>query len=351
MLENKDEYIERLDLYNRSILKKGLTNDAKFIPNTLREQNESLTQLLRRYKGQSQQERMIRDKRRTLDKALLYSYQSAFVKNLERPEHEPATRALINPNKTKQDYDDKIISIGYEQQYQPGDIFRWEDTGTYWLIYLQDLTELAYFKGNIRKCSYQIAWEDEEGNLHKTYIALRGPVETKINYIQKNGISLDTPNHSLEILMPKNEDTVKYFTRYSKFYLQEDKSICWRVEAWDSLSMPGILQLNAVEYYANKDEDDLENGIAGSLIAEPIDPNPDNTGIKGETFIKPKIEYTYKYSGLGGNAWTIEPQGAPVKIVSTSGNSVTLKWLATYSGQFKLSCNGKSKTIVVQSLF
>ena len=219
MPENKDEYIERLESYNRSILRKGLTNDTRFIPNTLREQNESLALLLRRYKGQSQQERMIRDKRRTLDKALLYSYQSAFVKNLERPESEDAVRALINPNKTKQDYDDKIISIGYEQQYQPGDIFRWEDTGTYWLIYLQDLTELAYFKGNIRKCSYQIAWEDEEGNLHKTYIALRGPVETKINYIQKNGISLDTPNHSLEILMPKNEDTIKYFTRYYKFYL------------------------------------------------------------------------------------------------------------------------------------
>jgi tRNA G18 (ribose-2'-O)-methylase SpoU len=45
-------------------------------------------------------------------------------------------RALINPNKLKQDYDDKIISIGFEHDFQPGDIFEWCNTGTYWLIYL-----------------------------------------------------------------------------------------------------------------------------------------------------------------------------------------------------------------------
>jgi hypothetical protein len=45
-------------------------------------------------------------------------------------------RALINPNKLKQDYDDKIISIGFEHDFKPGDIFEWCNTGTYWLIYL-----------------------------------------------------------------------------------------------------------------------------------------------------------------------------------------------------------------------
>ena len=62
------------------------------------------------------------------------------------------------------------------------------------------------------------------------YLAVRGPVETKINYIQKNGISVDTPNHSLNILMTKTPEALKYFRRYSKFYLQgieeEDKNIC-----------------------------------------------------------------------------------------------------------------------------
>jgi hypothetical protein len=72
------------------------------------------------------------------------------------------------------------------------------------------LTELAYFRGDIRKCSHEISWEDESG-IHKTYAAIRGPVETKIDYIQKHNISIDNPNYSLNILLPKNEDTLKYF--------------------------------------------------------------------------------------------------------------------------------------------
>ena len=167
--------------------------------------------------GNLQQERMIKDKRRSLDHAVWYSYQAAQVLRVDAEVRKPV-RALINPNKLKQDYDDKILSVGFEYNFKCGDVVEWIGTGTHWLVYLQDLTELAYFRGDIRKCSYQIAWEDEDG-LHTTYAAVRGPVETKINFIQKHGISVDTPNHSLSILMPKNEYTMNYFKRYNKFYL------------------------------------------------------------------------------------------------------------------------------------
>jgi hypothetical protein len=171
-------------------------------------------------------------------------------------------RALININQTKQDYDDKILSVGYEHNYKPGDVIQWHrkridgvvDT-SYWLIYLQDLTELAYFKGDIRKCNYWVNWEDECGRLHHTWFAIRGPVETKIDSIQKSNFSLDIPNHTLNILMPKSEETLKRFKRYSKFYIrgadEESNSICWRVEATDAISMPGVLEITAHEYYSN----------------------------------------------------------------------------------------------------
>jgi hypothetical protein len=87
------------------------------------------------------------------------------------------------------------------------------------LIYLQDLTELAYFKGDIRRCSYWANWRNDKGEFISTWFALRGPVETKINSSAKEGISFDTPNHSLHILIPKNNETVKHFKRYSKFYV------------------------------------------------------------------------------------------------------------------------------------
>ena len=295
---------------------------------------------------------MIADKRRTLERVLWNSYQGANVRKTTSTSDE-SVRALINPNKLKQDYDDKIISIKYEHNFKPGDVFEWIGTNTFWLIYLQDLTELAYFRGEIRKCSLEIAWEDEEG-IHKTYAAIRGPVETKINYIQKHQISIDTPNYSLNILIPKTESAIKYFKRYSKFYLSGDKDykICWRVEAIDWLSMPGILEINATEYYSNETEDDVENGIVGGLIAEPINPNKKyvEETITGETFIKPKKEYTFIYNGNLIGEWTVDKK-YPIEL-KQEGKTVKLSWLKTYSGQFDLIYGGSyKKTIVVESLF
>jgi hypothetical protein len=73
--------------------------------------------------------------------------------------------------------------------------------------------------------------------------------------------------------MPLNDSALKYFKRYSKFYLKNDEaseydSLCWRVEAVDWISTPGVLEVIAVEYYANESEDDIENGIVGGLIVK-----------------------------------------------------------------------------------
>lgn len=302
--------------------------------------------------GNRQQERMIKDKRRSLDYAVWNSYQAAEVVRVDAENRKPV-RALINPNKLKQDYDDKIISVGFEYNFKCGDVFEWLGTKTHWLVYLQDLTELAYFRGDIRKCSYQIAWEDEDG-VHTTYAAVRGPVETKINFIQKHGISVDTPNHSLSILMPKNEYTMNYFKRYSKFYLQGDDT-CWRVEATDWISTPGVLEVIAVEYYANETEDDVDAGIVGGLI-EPIkDPNEgtvDEMDIIGETFIKVKKLYDYEFNGTKADEWYVDKK-YPVELIPdpTDPRRVSVRWVSSYSGQFELLYGDYSKTIVVESLF
>ena len=333
----------RLGVYDRYQEKQVLDTDIQGVNNQFVRLNHQ--------GGNLQQNRMIKDKRRSLDRALVYSYQGADVRKIDSTSDD-YVRALINPNKLKQDYDDKIISVGYEHHFECGDIFEWKGTETYWLIYLQDLTELAYFRGDIRKCSHQINWEDENGK-HSTYAAIRGPVETKINYIQKHGISVDTPNYSLNILLPKTADTLSYFQRYNKFYLADDElKVCWRIEAIDWLSMPGVLEINAVEYYANEFEDNLENGTVGTLKTEPINPNNSfiEDTITGETFIKPKKEYEYEYIGNLVGKWSVK-ENYPVKLIQ-DGKKVKLRWLNTYSDQFDLIyADCFKKTIVVQSLF
>ena len=311
---------------------------------------EEQSMRLRQAGGNRQQERMIKDKRRSLDHAVWNSYQAAEVVKTDAEDRKPV-RALINPNKLKADYDDKIISVGYEYEFSVGTIFEWLGTKTYWLVYLQDLTELAYFRGDIRKCTYQIAWEDEDG-IQTTYAAVRGPVETKINFIQKHGISVDTPNHSLSILMPKTPAAIKYFKRYNKFYLQGDDT-CWRVEATDWISTPGILEVIAVEYYANEDEDNIDAGIVGGLIEEPKDPNGNELlEIIGDTFIKVKNEYEFRFDGIVSAEWSVDKKyPVIIKPDPKDPRIAIVKWDSPYSGQFDLFYGEYKKTIVVESLF
>lgn len=317
--------------------------------------------------GTFQQDRMITDKRRSLDRAVLYSYQGALVKKYdsaysqEEWEHVEPCRALMNPNKLKADYDEKIISVGFEYGFQPGDVFEWCNTGTMWIAYLQDLDELAYFRANVRKCCYQIAWDDD-GVRKSTYVAVRGPVETKINWIKEHSTILDRPNYSLSIIMPRNEDTLKQFHRYSKFFLQDaDDPVyktCWQVQVVDAISAPGIMEVVALEYYANPTEDDIEAGIVGALIEEPENPNAESEEqiifIVGETYIKPKKEYLYTIGGNIKGEWKVKGR-VPVKLTPITDDNgypaVQVKWDSTYSGEFELIYGNYSKTIVVESLF
>jgi hypothetical protein len=162
--------------------------------------------------------------------------------------------------------------------------------------------------------------------------------------------------------MPKNEETMKRFQRYSTFYLKDnlepDSKICWRVEATDSISVPGILEVVAVEYYADKDKDDIENGLVGVLEPIPQDPNPDTAHaivfIVGETFIKPKKEYVYTLGIPSKFQWKVDKK-YPVELTpykDEKGNAcVTLKWTSPYSGEFELCIGNYKKLIVVESLF
>ena len=156
--------------------------------------------------------------------------------------------------------------------------------------------------------------------------------------------------------MPKTEYTLKQFQRYSKFYLQdigtEESKVCWRVEATDSISVPGILEITAVEYYANETEDDIDNGVVGGLIVEPLDPNPEEIKgiILGETFIKPKKFYEFTFSGTENDKWFIDKK-YPVE-TQVNGKKIQIKWLSNFSGQFDLYYGDNyKKTIVIESLF
>ena len=69
-------------------------------------------------------------------------------------------------------------------------------------------------------------------------------------------------------------------------------------------------------------------GIVGALIPEIIDPNPEEEiGIQGETFIKVKTSYKYKFNGYESHRWELGSK-CPVKIEidPTDPRNVTITW-------------------------
>lgn len=316
--------------------------------------------------GIKQEDRMIQDKYRTLLLSLRYSYQGCDVEMSQYHDYclnqgeelhgQPQYRALINPDKLKQDYDDKIISIEYATGFGPGDIFRWVGTDTHWLIYLRAVTEDGYFRGEIRRCRYRIKFKNKDGDVKYTWAAIRGPVETQIDSIQKNQIRVDVPNLSLNILMPANPDTKPVFDRYFRFMFA---GRAWKVSTANSISNENIIEVTAIEDYINEDADDQENELVDGLVIEKHDPNPPSKdSILGKTFIKPRLKEIYEV-GLSGGCWRVKGdppvQITPIDDDQGNKNRVQITWTQAVSGQFTLIwTNGKTtyeKIVVVESLF
>lgn len=297
----------------------------------------------------SQHNRMVEYKRKSLHRALLYSYQSAWIR--KDSEGAEQCRALINPDKIKFDYDEKIISVDFNNNFKAGDTFEWPlNSNIHWIIYSQELTELAYFRGNVRRCQEIKVKDPDTKEWKKLYGAVRGPIETKINTIQKAGIVADVPNLSLDIYLPLTEENRKLFDRYCRFSFDDRM---WMVQAPDTISTPGILEITAEEDY-NCNHDDL--------IQKNDDPNPPIEGekapqISGETFIKPLQKETYTSNVISPEySWSIDLDSKNKDIEdvltwSIDSNKITVQWTAMVSGSFAIHYGPLSKNIVVESLF
>lgn len=224
------------------------------------------------YQGGNQQQRFINDKLRSLKKALLYSYQAATLILSDGKEF----RCLINPDKNKPAYDNKILSIPYKDvclnepkvgktsegeidvNIKPGDVFTWKQTNTHWLVYLEAIEEDAYFRSEIRRCDQQVKVDDES-----YWVYIRGPVETSIEWAQKKGVEWNTLNYSLVMYITADERTNNYFERFKTIKILDPRyntEKTWHVVGVDPYYGDGILQVFLDEYF--------ENSIADAVAIE-----------------------------------------------------------------------------------
>jgi hypothetical protein len=72
----------------------------------------------------------------------------------------------------------------------------------------------------------------------------------------------------------------------------------------------------------------------------------------GESFIKPKKQYTYRYRGIANSIWFVDDKYPVTYTINPDDPlEVTVTWNSNYSGQFELVYGNITKTIVVESLF
>ena len=297
--------------------------------------------------GQGQQSRMIADKLKSLESALASSYQAGTIKITDGR----TFKGLMNPNQVTMDVDDKILSIPFkglclesnmkeDTNIQIGQTFEWKETKTHWIVYSQYLNEIAYFRGEVRKC------EDEalEINGKRFYYCLKGPTEQEIDWEKSKHFIFNNLNYTLEIHISKTKETAELFHRFKKLKLpfkNSEGEIEFRpfeVQAIDDISLPGLITAYLKEDFNNK-----------WAAPESVDPVIDESPIVGPIEVYPYDIVSYEIQGAQGGHWALSNKRAAI-VSGVTENKVTVEIVTGKSGDFSLIYKQEGKEDIVKNI-
>ena len=273
------------------------------------------------YAGGSQLSRINKNKLWSLKQALKNDYQTHII----RTDSQEAWPCLINKNNLKPDYDKEYISVEFGSGLQAGDTFEDLGDGSHWMIYLPIVTETAYLRSEIIRCRYSL---DING---KTYwIYFQGPTETDIRWNLKKNKTMNSLNLSGTIYIKLDDNTVNFFNRFTHIQIAGHT---WEIQVTDSISVPGILELEIQEYF-----DSLSEDLPSIEVT-------DQNGIVGPIEVKQDVEVGYMLSNNNNEDWTIT--GNPrVQIIKVSEDKkyCTVKVHQGAIGSYTLKCGNESLT-------
>ena len=187
---------------------------------------------------------------------------------------QPYFRCLINHDKLKVSYQDKIISIPFEEcpvgsegtkytDFHNGTVFKWIHGNkeewtpdTYWIVYMQYSEQTAYFRAQIRKADQeiQIVTVDDEGNEKSVQYRgwMTGPNQTSALWNTKKGVIWNDLNYTKLLYITKDENTLAFFQRFDRIIINGKP---WEVQAYN-------------ENYSVNKRDGVESGIIRVALKE-----------------------------------------------------------------------------------
>ena len=304
--------------------------------------------------------RIREDKLRSMKRALYNSYQSAIIQ-FDKDDREFHFRCLINHDKLKVDYEDKVLSIPFreipveyenqdmpleekivdtgtsgrfldeaglpvldengEQIYQyrvkPGDTFKWISGNegympdSYWIIFLQYSQETAYFRGQIRKADdiievVPIGEDGSEGDPELYHGWTVGPNEDEDIWNVKKGVVWNDLYYHKLLYITKDETTQAFFKRFDRVVVNGQT---WEVVGYNdnygSSSknvQGGMIRVALKETYTSTNEQikQYENEISAieEQYIEPQSSLTDNGQIIGPSAIESFDVVKYSIVGL-----------------------------------------------------
>lgn len=242
---------------------------------------------------------------------------------------EDEVEELPNPEEEGSIIPEGVQEIGIKE----GDIICWKENGSHWLVYLQRLEETAYFRADIRRCRYELTL----GNGSKYWAYVRGPVEQSIFWSQKSNNYFNKLNYTLVLYVTQNEETLAYFKRFKKIMINGQP---WEVQATDSISTPGIIEMTLKETYNNTAEQDIEKAVEKvTKEAETPKQSGSQPYIYGANVVYPYDVKRYEiknYEGMG--IWSVKNESRKdmVRVLNLMEGGVEISILTGKSGSFTL---------------
>lgn len=227
---------------------------------------ETMRKRLNYVGGTSQQSRMIEDKLKSLKKAYLYSYQGGTTIIIQQNDEELHFRCLMNPDKISFEANKMMLSIPFEDicinkptlgviqvPISCGDTFIWAETHTKWLVTLQHLTELAYFRADVRKCFPHPLEIDGT----KYWFSSLGENEEILEWNKHNLQEWNKLNYTRTLYLKRNEQTLNYFKRFKIIKIPniQGELESWEVQAVNPNSTDDVLIVHIKEYFENRFDD------------------------------------------------------------------------------------------------
>ncbi|MEK4006344.1 Ig-like domain-containing protein [Paenibacillus sp. FSL H3-0333] len=172
----------------------------------------------------------------------------------------PESRTLLlNNSQTKMivqntSKENTLQILGKMNQFKSGDIVTYE-SNNYLVAELPHYNKF-YLKSEIKLCSGQLKWIDDDGEINSRYFTFKSDPAT--NFGTDNGSIVVLGSERRTLLVSFDEDTTNF--RKDRRFIFDGRA--WKITALDNISLKGIAIVTVQEDLINTATDNLELGIA-----------------------------------------------------------------------------------------